>query len=106
MDHTGLSKTRGSRARPRLTDYRPTHVPNQTWESIAAVARTAVSYSAMTEQTARRHLSHISPYAAWAYHEGVSLNLSQLMEASTIERYIEIGMPEARRACGRRADRS
>ena len=79
-----------------ITDYRPTHVPSKTWESIAEVARSAVSYSAMTEQTARRHLSHISPYAAWAYHEGVPLNLAQLMEASTIERYIEVGMPDAK----------
>jgi len=79
-----------------ITDYRPSHVPNKTWESIAEVARTAVSYSATTEQTARRHLSHISPYAAWAYREGVPLNLAQLMDASTIERYIELGMPKAK----------
>jgi hypothetical protein len=76
--------------------YTPAHVDEATWNEIADVVRSVIDQATVSEPTARKYLSHFAAYAAWSVAQGVPAALPQLLDAATIERYIEIGMPDAK----------
>ncbi len=76
--------------------YRPRHVSGQAWQSVSDLVRSVVALATDSEATARKYLSHVAPYGAWVVGEGIAPERDQLLNAAVIERYIEVGMPDAK----------
>jgi len=77
-------------------DYTPSHVDQVAWSIVAASVCGAVASAAGTPSTTRRYRSHAAAFAAWAYREAGAVSASEIFRLELIERYIEVGMPEAK----------
>ena len=77
-------------------DYTPSHVDQVAWSIVAASVSSAVASAAGTPSTTRRYRSHAAGFAAWAYREAGAVSASEIFRLELIERYIEVGMPEAK----------
>jgi hypothetical protein len=77
------------------TDYVPSHVSKTSWLAVEGVVKSAVALATTSQSNARRYASHLAPYAAWANGQGVEPETTALLDPDLIERYIQVGMPDA-----------
>lgn len=78
-----------------VSTYEPRHVNSEVWTQIADVVRQAVLCITAREPTAKKYCSHAAAFVAWASVEGSELTLDSVFTDDMIDRYIQLGMPQA-----------
>jgi hypothetical protein len=78
-----------------LARYVPAHVSENSWLRVAEVVKTTVALATTSSSNAKRYASHFAAYAAWADSQGVTAEVDVLLDLDLVERYIQVGMPDA-----------
>ncbi len=85
---------------PRISsaadEYQPCHVDPKTWQLVADAVMDAIGRASRADSTSHRYRSHAAAFAVWANREGAAPDIEGIFRENLIERYIEVGMPDAK----------
>lgn len=95
MSTVNAPRSSGDHAAPDAA-YVPTHVDLASWAQVAAAVSAAVHAATASESTRQRYRTHAAAFAAWTNREAGAVTVDELFRLEAIERYIEVGMPEAK----------
>jgi hypothetical protein len=75
--------------------YTPKHVSKHAWSRTSGCVTSAVAQAALSPVSTLRYLSDVASFAVWADDQGLLLEPAALFDLDLIERYIQVGMPDA-----------
>jgi hypothetical protein len=75
--------------------YSPKHVSAMTWAATSELVLAVCDQLSLPPASRAKNRSHLAAFASWALAQGVAMQPAALLELDLIERYIQVGMPDA-----------